>query len=117
MASYPAYKQLLGSTEEWVDDLVADRAVAGNVKVRAMFTSKKKRFLLRHKLTTVEVFTSFAGSSANALTTFYDTNRLLTVTLTWAGDGASYTCLFGRSPRVTWDNVGLADVDVELLQQ
>jgi hypothetical protein len=82
-----------------------------------MFTGRKRAFKLKHRLTTAEVFTAFGGVSANALATFYDTNRLLAVTFTWAGDSASYTCLFGRQPRVTWDNVGLADVEVELLQQ
>jgi len=117
MASYPGFKQLLGSSEEWVDDLVADRSVAGGVKVRAMFTARKRVFKLKHRLTTTEVFTSFGGSTSNALDTFYDTNRLLAVTFTWAGDSTVYTCLFGRSPRITWDNVGLADVEVELWQQ
>lgn len=117
MASYPSYPQLVGSVEEWVDDLVADRAVNGSVKVRAMFTTRKRRFLLKHRLTTAQVYTSYGGSAANALQTFYDTNRLLAVTFTWTGDSTSYTCLFARPPKLSWDNVGLADVEVELLQQ
>jgi hypothetical protein len=116
MAAYPSYPQLYGSVEEWVDDLVADRSVSGGVKVRAMFTSRKRRFRLRHNLTAAEVYTSYGGSASNALKTFYDTNRLLTVTFTWAGDSVAYTCLFAGAPRITF-NGPRADVEVELLQQ
>lgn len=116
MESYPSYPQLTGSVEEWVDDLVADRSVAGGVKVRAMFTSRKRRFRLKHRMTAAEIYTSYAGSAPNALKTFYDANRLLTVTFTWAGDSVAYTCLFGGPPRITFQGP-YADVEVELLQQ
>jgi hypothetical protein len=117
MASYPTYPQLVGSTEEWVDDLVADRAVNGAVKVRAMYSDKKRRFILRHRLTKAQIYTDYLGTAANALQTFYTTNRLLTVTMTWQPDGQTYTCLFARAPRVTFDSPLTANVEVELLQQ
>lgn len=117
MAAYPAYKQLLGSTEEWVDDLVADRAVNGAVKVRGFYADKKRRFLLKHRLTKAQIYTDYLGTAANALQTFYTANRALTVTLTWTPDGQTYTCLFARAPRVSFISPDVADVDVELLQQ
>lgn len=117
MAAYPSYPQLVDSREEWIDDLVADRAVNGSVKVRAMFSSKKKRFLLKHRLTKAQIYTDYAGTAANALQTFYNTNRALAVTMTWTPDATAYTCLFAGAPRLTWINPNVADVDVELLQQ
>ena len=117
MAAYPSYPQLIDSREEWVDDLVADRSVSGGVKVRSMFTAKKRRFLLRHRLTKAQVYTDYLGTAANALQTFYDTNRALTVTMTWTPDATVYTCLFAGAPRVTWFSPNIADVEVELLQQ
>lgn len=117
MASYPSYPQLVDSREEWVDDVVADRAVAGGVKVRAFFTARKRRFILKHRLTKAQVYTDYLGTAANALATFYDANRLATVDLTWTPNGVSYTCLFAGAPRVTWINPNVADVEVELLQQ
>lgn len=108
MAAYPSFTQLLGSTEEGVDDVTLDRAVDGSVKARGFYTARKRRFKLRHFLTSSERAT---------LQTFYDTNRLLTVTLTWVPDGQTYTCLFQGPP--SWDfspGGGNATVDVTLVQ-
>lgn len=109
MAAYPSFSQLLASNEEGVDDLTLDRAVNGSVKARAFYTSRKRRFNLRHYL---------SSSERATLQTFYDTNRLLTVTLTWVADGQAYTCLFAGPPR--WDfspGGGNSIVDVMLVQQ
>lgn len=117
MASYPSYPQLVDSREEWVDDLVADRAVSGGVKVRSFFTARKRRFILKHRLTKAQIYTDYLGTAANALATFYDANRTSAVTFAWTPDGGSYTCLFGGAPKFTWISPMLADVEVELLQQ
>lgn len=108
MAAYPSFGQLLASTEEGVDDVTLDRAVDGSVKARGFYTARKRRFRLRHFVTSSERAT---------LQTFYDTNRLLTVTLTWVPDGQAYTCLFQGPP--SWDfspGGGNAVVDVILVQ-
>ena len=107
MAAYPLVNVLRrGSTEEWIDDLVADRTVNGSVKVRALYSVKKRRFILRHLLNAAERAT---------LQTFYNTNRLLTITLVWPVDGITYTCVFAKAPHLSHGSV-LSDVDVELLE-
>jgi len=107
MAAYPLTNVLRkGSQEEWLDDLVADRTVNGAVKVRALYSGKKRRFILHHLLNSTERAT---------LQTFYDTNRLLTITMTWPVDNVTYTCVFAKPPHLSHGSV-LSDVDVELLQ-
>jgi len=108
MADYPVTTLGLriGSTEEWIDDVVADRTVNGAVKVRALYSGKKRKFLLRHLLN---------SSQRGTLQTFYDTNRLLVVTLLWPVDSVSYSCVFARAPRYSHRSV-LTDADVELWQ-
>jgi len=107
MAAYPLTNVLRkGSQEEWLDDIVADRTVNGSVKVRALYSAKKRRFILRHLLNATE---------RASLQTFYDANRLLNITLVWPVDGVTYTCVFAKAPNLSHGSV-LSDVDVELLQ-
>jgi hypothetical protein len=109
VAAYPSLTQLLNSTEEWVDDIVLDRAVNGTVKARAFFAAKKRRFVLQHDLSSTDRAT---------LQTFYNTNRLLAVTLTWAADAQSYTCLFEGPPKINgYLGAGYASVTVVLAEQ
>jgi len=108
VASYPltTLGLRIGSDEEWIDDLVSDRSINGSVKVRALYSGKKKKFLLVHLLNSAQRIT---------LETFYDTNRLLVVTLLWPPDGVTYSCLFAKAPRLRHRSV-LSDIDVELWQ-
>ena len=109
MAAYPSsLAQLVGSTEEWIDDVDVDRAVGGGTKVRSFFSAKKRRFTLKHVLT---------NALRDSMETFYDTNRALAVTLTWAGDGHTYTCLFEGGPRLDYIGGGLMRAEVRLVEQ
>lgn len=108
MATYPSLAQLVGSTAEWVDDLQVDRAVNGSAKARAFYTAKKRRFILRHILTSTDVGT---------LQTFYDTNRLAANSLTWSGDGVAYTVLFDGPPKVKPMGGLYSEVEVRLVEQ
>jgi hypothetical protein len=108
VAAYPSLAQWTGSKDEWTDDIVLDRAVSGGVKARAFFTAKKRRFTLKHRLT---------AADRTTLETFYNANRLLAVTLTWAGDGNNYTCLFEQPPRFEYIGSGLSDAEVSLAEQ
>lgn len=110
MASYPSFHQRLeGSVKETLDDLVLDRAMNGALKARAYYSAVKFRFTVRHILTTAELAT---------LQTFYNTNRLLTVTFTWERDSVAYTCLFeGPLKEVTYHRPDLIEVEVRLSQQ
>jgi hypothetical protein len=113
MAALVAYAQLIGSTEDGVDDLKIDRAVNGSVKARAFYTARKRKWKLKHLLTATEL---------NALLTFYDTYRTTANTFTWTRDGASYTVLFDEPPKYETvkpgaTTVGLFAVTVSLVQQ
>jgi hypothetical protein len=108
MAAYPSFPQLIGSVEEWVDDVVLDRAVGGGVKSRSFFSAKKRRFLLKHTLDSTD---------RGTLQTFYDTNRALAITLVWAGNGQTYTCLFESAPKIEYLNGILANIEVRLAEQ
>jgi hypothetical protein len=108
MATYGTWGQLVGSTEEWVDDIAIDRAVNGGAKARAFFTAKKRRWTLRHVLTEAEL---------GALQTFYDTYRTSANTFTWSGDGTSYTVIFDGAPSLTPTGSRMTEVQVRLVQQ
>lgn len=108
MAAYPAFPQMVGGSDEaWVDDLTADRAVNGSVKVRAFYSEKKRVFTVAHVLTNTDLAT---------LRTFYDANRLLPVDLTWVRDGQTYSCVFAGAPRISYIDRNLARVQVQLLE-
>lgn len=108
MASYPSYGQMVGSSMTYMDDIRVDRAVGGNARVRSLFPATKSQFALVHRLTEAEV---------SSLMSFYTTNRLLPVDLTWDGDGQSYTCLFAGPPQVKYDVNDWFEVIVRLEQQ
>lgn len=107
-ATYPSFPQLVGSTQEFLDDVVVDQAVNGAVKVRGFFSGRKSRFVLKHHLVATDLATLLA---------FYDANRLLTVAMTWALDGNAYTCLFNGAPKVSPGDGTGSDVMVGLVQQ
>lgn len=107
-ATYPTWPQLVGSTEEWVDGVVLDRAVAGGVKARSFFTAKKRKFTLKHLLN---------ATDRSTLQTLYNTNRVLRVTFIWGGDKQSYTCFFDGPPKYDYVTPTLAKVEVRLVEQ
>lgn len=92
MATYPTFAcgTGLASVETTLDDLQIDRASNGVPRLRAYYTAPKKAFSLVHP--------SATNAEKSALLTFYNTNRLITFNLIWAGDGATYTCYFGGAP-------------------
>lgn len=91
MASYPATLLISdGSTMTQRDDLTVDRATNGAARVRAYFSARKREFVVRHAYITL--------AERNTLLSFYDSNRLLTVTLAWM-DGTTYTCVFSAAPK------------------
>ena len=105
MAAYPSFAQLVGSVMEVLDDRAVDRAVGGDARARAFYDAIKRRFTLVHRLKIADVAT---------LLSFYQSNRLVSVTLTWSFDGATYTVLFEGPPRITPASGGDADVLVVL---
>jgi hypothetical protein len=105
MSDYPAFAQIIGSQQDWVDDLVTDVAVNGRPMSRAFYTTKKRVFKLVHLL---------SASELSTFETFYDTFRLDdSFTMRWMCNGPEYNVMFDSVPRIQWANP-LSRVEVTL---
>lgn len=91
MAAYPSIGQTTQSRESWADDVRIERASNGAARGRALFTGRKLALQVSHVVNRGDVAT---------LLSFYDTNRLLPVDVTWAGDGITRAMLFDGPPDV-----------------
>ena len=91
MAAYPSLGQTSQSRESWADDVQIERASNGAARGRALFTGRKLELQIAHVVERGDVATLLA---------FYDTNRLLPVGVTWAGDGITRAMLFDGPPEV-----------------
>ncbi len=91
MAAYPNLGQTTQSRESWEDDVKIDRASNGAARGRALFAGRKLELQISHVCERGDVAT---------LLSFYDTNRLLPVDVTWAGDGVTRQMLFAAAPDV-----------------
>ena len=89
--AYPSILYSYESSEDQFDDLAVDRASNGAARVRAFYTGRKRRFTLVHEL--------LSSTDRDTLTNYYDANRLLSFSMTWA-DGATYTCIFAAAPKL-----------------
>lgn len=108
MANYPSFLQTRVSDEQILDDIVIDRAVNGGVKARAFYTARKKVFRIRHKC--------LLAADRATLDAFYEANRLITFTFTWAADDVAYTCLFSGPIKYTRAGGGRWEADVNMVQ-
>ena len=91
MAAYPSLGQTSQSRESWADDVQIERASNGTARGRALFAGRKLELQIAHVVERSDVAT---------LLSFYDTNRLLPVDVTWAGDGVTRAMLFAGAPGV-----------------
>ena len=91
MAAYPSLGQTTQSREAWIDDVQIERASNGAARGRALFAGRKLALQVSHVVERSDVATLLA---------FYDTNRLLPVDVTWAGDGVTRSMLFDGPPDV-----------------
>lgn len=91
MAAYPNIGQTTQSRESWIDDVQIERASNGSARGRALFAGRKLALQVAHVVERSDVATLLA---------FYDSNRLLPVDVTWAGDGVTRSMLFDSSPDV-----------------
>ena len=91
MAAYPSLGQTTQSREAWIDDVLIERASNGAARGRALFAGRKMTLQVAHLGDRGDVATLLA---------FYDTNRLLPVDVTWAGDGITRAMLFDGPPEV-----------------
>lgn len=91
MAAYPTLGQTTQSREAWIDDVQIERASNGAARGRALFAGRKLELQIDHVVERADV---------DSLLAFYDTNRLLPVDVTWAGDGVTRSMLFSGPPDV-----------------
>lgn len=91
MAAYPSIGQTTQSRESWADDVQIERASNGAARGRALFAGRKLELQIAHVVERSDVATMLS---------FYDTNRLLPVDVTWAGDGVTRAMLFAGVPDV-----------------
>lgn len=91
MAAYPSLGQTSQSRESWADDVQIERASNGAARGRALFAGRRLELQIAHVVERADVATLLA---------FYDTNRLLPVDVTWAGDGVTRQMLFAGPPDV-----------------
>ena len=91
MAAYPNIGQTSQSRESWIDDVQIERASNGSARGRALFAGRKLQLQVSHVVERSDVATLLA---------FYDSNRLLPVSVTWAGDGVTRSMLFDAPPDV-----------------
>jgi len=94
MAAYPSLGQTTQSRESWIDDVQIERASTGAARGRALFAGRKLELQIAHVCERGDVATLLA---------FYDSNRLLPVDVTWAGDGVTRVMLFAAAPDVQPD--------------
>ena len=91
MAAYPNLGQTNQSRESWADNMQIERASNGAARGRTLFAGRKLELQVSHVC---------ARSNVATLLSFYDTNRLLPVDVTWAGDGVTRQMLFAAAPDV-----------------
>lgn len=91
MADYPRYWILDTSPAPTLaDGYEPRRASNGTLKVRKLSAGEKREFTIDHFLTAAE---------KSALWSFFQTNKLLDVTLYWPGEASPYTVRFVAAPQ------------------
>ncbi len=107
MAAYPSHGQVVGSNDPWLTGIQIDRAVNGGARGRSFYTSKKRRWTVRHIL---------SAADAATFETFIDTYGASVNTFIWAATATSYSVLIaGVSSRPLAS--GHTEFTVELEQQ
>lgn len=91
MAAYPNLGQTTESRESWEDDVKIDRASNGTARGRALFAGPKLALQIAHICERADL---------DSLLAFYDSNRLLSVDVTWAGDNVTRQMIFSAPPDV-----------------
>jgi hypothetical protein len=107
MAAYPNLGQTTQSSESWEDDVQIERASNGAARGRALFAGRKLTLQIAHICERSDVAT---------LLSFYDSNRLLPVDVTWAGDGVTRAMLFAGPPDVQTEGGTLWRVSCRMVE-
>ena len=88
--AYPTYMILEDSEATVGAGIEAARASNGKLKIRKLYDSDKTDFTVVHMLTRAE---------RDALQAHYLANVEAQFSLTWPGDGATYTCCYAAAPQ------------------
>lgn len=86
--AYPSFAQLVGSGAEILSDRVVTRDAGGTARASSFYDAVKRKFQVRHKLSTADAAT---------LEAYYAANQTASFDFTWALNGTTYTCIFGAS--------------------
>lgn len=88
---YPAYPVVQDESEAvQYAGLEVTRATNGLLKTRRLYSEEKTDFVIVHVLTRAE---------RDALAVHYAANRTAQFSFYWAGDGATYTCVYADAPQ------------------
>jgi len=90
MAAYPTLNAQRSSSTVRNGGQDAQRATNGTLKMRRLYSTEKMDFTVDHWLT---------DAQKSTLESFYQTNRDLDVSLTWAEDAVTYTVRFAAPPQ------------------
>lgn len=110
MANYPTDPTIWELDESWYDPTLISVARSGSVKARKLVAAKKRIFKVGHKFIT--------NTQRQTIETFYDANRLLTLTFQHPISLTNYTVIFAdeTGPQVSIAGAGLYDINLILRQ-
>lgn len=104
---YPSFAQLVGSDLKHLSDRVVTRDAGGTARASSFYDAVKRRFTVRHMLSTADVAT---------LESFYSSNQTASFDFTWSLNGTTYTCIFGEGGIRVSPGAVYHDVVVDLEQ-
>lgn len=105
MSAFPSIAYTYESREEWVDDRSIERATNGDARGRSLYAATKRKFTLEFEL--------LDDTDKGSIESHYAAHRAITFTFLWR-DGVTYTCLYGKPPRLGLQKPGLWKLGVDL---
>jgi len=108
MNSYPSFPQMTGSEVMENSDVVVDRAVGGQPKLRSFYDATKATIRLVHILNPTDWATLDAYYNNAA-------NQTSPNSLVWNADGSTFIVYFARPPQKQWAE-GSYNVTVDLVE-
>jgi hypothetical protein len=88
MAVYPSFSQMTSSKEVQLLGREVDRATNGAPRARSFFSAPKKVFNIVHG--------ALSSAEKATLESFFAANSLIPFSFVWAGDGNTYSVIFGN---------------------
>lgn len=108
MAAYPTLPTTYGSDPEAVTKLAIDRAEDGTGRARALHSTDKRRWQVKHPLLT--------SAQKTTLDAHYSANRLNAFDYACPAAGATFSVLYAQAPRYEIQPGGWYTATVDLEQ-